>query len=80
MNVLPVFKYGNEQNAQSVVPNMDKALTKASLVIKRHSMVFRKQERNPWVAQSYMLIGKGNFYKQNYIGCKQTFEYCVAHY
>lgn len=80
MKVLPVFKYGNEQNAQAVAANMDKALSKATIVIKRHSMVFKKTERNRWIGESYMLIGKGNFYKQNYIAAKQTFEYVASHH
>ena len=80
MNILPVFKYGDEKNAQSVAAQMDRALTKASIVIKKHSMVVKKSERNRWIGESYMLIGKANFYKQNYMASKQTFEYIISHF
>ncbi len=80
LKMLPVFRYGNEQDAQSVATNMDRAITKASTVIKRHSMFIKKRERNSWIPQSYMLIGKANFYKQNYMGAKVAFEYVLSNY
>ena len=73
--VLPVFKYGNKQDAQSVVPNMDRAIEKASKVIQRHSMYFNRKEWVRWIDDSYMLIGKAYLYKKEYSSARRTFEF-----
>jgi tetratricopeptide (TPR) repeat protein len=80
MKILPVYKIGTEKDGQSVAGSMDKSITKSSLVIKRHSMIFNKKEVNPWIGKSYLMIGKANYYKQNYLASKQTFEYIISHY
>ncbi|MBP7497730.1 MAG: tetratricopeptide repeat protein [Bacteroidales bacterium] len=78
--VLPVFRYGSEQNAQAAASKMDRAISKASVVIKRHSMFIKKEERCKWIDDSYMLVGKANFYKQNYSVAAQTFEFIIARF
>lgn len=44
-NVLLMFKYGDENNAKSVYPQMDKALKKGSKVIKRHSITVKPKRK-----------------------------------
>ncbi|MFP4469956.1 MAG: tetratricopeptide repeat protein, partial [Bacteroidales bacterium] len=73
--VLPVFKYGSEQDAQSIYPNMDRAIEKASKVIQRHSMYFKRKEWVRWIDDSYMLIGKAYFYKKEFSSARRTFEF-----
>ncbi len=73
--VLPVYKYGNKQDAQSIVPNMDRAIEKASKVIQRHSMYFGRKEWVRWIDDSYMLIGKSYLYKKEYSNAKRTFNF-----
>jgi tetratricopeptide (TPR) repeat protein len=73
--VLPVYKYGTEQDAQSVVPNMDRAIEKASKVIQRHSMYFNRKEWVRWIDDSYLLIGKAYLYKKEYSSARRTFEW-----
>ncbi len=73
--VLPVYKYGNKQEAQAIVPNMDRAIEKASKVIQRHSMYFNRKEWVRWIDDSYMLIGKSYLYKQEYSSARRTFEF-----
>lgn len=79
-SVLPVYNYGTPANAQALNPNMDRAIEKASKVIQRHSMYFDKKERVRWVIYSYMLIGKANFYKQDYNAARRAFEYVSKEY
>lgn len=73
--VLPVFKYGSEQDAQSIYPNMDRAIEKASKVIQRHSMYFKRKEWVRWIDDSYLLIGKAYLYKKEYSSARRTFEF-----
>ena len=79
-SVLPVYNFGTQSNAQAINPNMDRAIEKASKVIQRHSMVFDKKEHVRWVIYSYMLIGKANFYKQDYNAARRAFEYVSRQY
>ena len=79
-SVLPVYNYGTQSNSQAINPNMDRAIEKASKVIQKHSMFFDKKEHVKWVIQSYMLIGKANFYKQDYNAARRAFEYVSKQY
>ncbi len=79
-SVLPVYNYGTQSNSQAINPNMDRAIEKASKVIQKHSMYFDKKEHVKWVIQSYMLIGKANFYKQDYNAARRAFEYVSKQY
>jgi len=78
--VLPVFKYGTEQEAQSVAFNMDRAIEKSSKVILRHSMYFKRKEYVRRVKDSYMLIGKSYLYKRDYPNAKRTFDWISGFY
>ena len=77
---LLVFNYGTEQDAQSLNPYMDKAIEKASINIQRHSMYFNRREYVRWIDDSYMLIGKSYFYKQEYNKARRTFEFVINEY
>ena len=78
--VLPVYNYGNQSTAQSVNPQMDRAIEKASKVIQRHSMYFNNKEYVKWVIESYMMIGKANYYKQDYAAARRSFEFVIDRY
>ncbi|MDY0342039.1 MAG: tetratricopeptide repeat protein [Lentimicrobium sp.] len=73
--VLHINNYGTEKSAQSVNPNMDRAIEKASKVIQKHSMPFDKKEQVKWIMYSYLLIGKANFYKQDYNAARRAFDF-----
>lgn len=73
--VLPVFNIGNPQQINSISSHMDRAIEKASMVIQDHSMKFKSKEHNKWVDDSYLLIGKAYFYKQDYVGARRTFSF-----
>lgn len=74
-NILKIFPYGTEQNADAIKPMMNRAYEKGSKVILKHSMLFRNVEYNNWVDDSYILIGKSFFYKQEYIVANESFEF-----
>ena len=45
--ILPVFKYGDENIAKSISSDMDRAIKKSAKVIKRHSITVKpKQKKN----------------------------------
>jgi len=78
--ILPVEDYGTLQQAQSINSYMDRAIEKASKVVQKHTMYFERRERVRRVPDSYLLIGKAYFYKQDYFSARQTFDYVAQQY
>lgn len=73
--VLPIFVYGDEDQARAAIPDLEKCIDKCSLVIERHSMDIEGKERNQWIDDAWFVIGKSNFYKQNYYEADRSFTY-----
>ncbi len=73
--LLPIFIVPNEKKAQSMFPDMDLVIEKCSEVIDRHSMYIKREEHVKWIDDSYILIGKARFYKQEYGLAEETFLY-----
>jgi tetratricopeptide (TPR) repeat protein len=59
---------------------MDRAIEKASISIQRHSMRFGGKEYVNWIDDSYLIMAQANFYKQEYIPARRTFDYVVNSY
>lgn len=78
--ILPVNNYGSADDSRKVYSAMDRAIEKSSLAIQRHSLFFNKKEYNRWIDDCYLLIGKAQFYKQDYNSAKRTFEYLTRQY
>lgn len=71
--LLPVFKYGTQEQATGVQPAMDEVIKKTSFVIQMH-------KKSKWVDDSYFLIGKSQFYKRNYDEALTSFQYIISEY
>jgi len=78
--VLPVFNFGTKQEAQQLNPQMDRAIQKASIAIQKHSMPFGGTEKVKWIDDSYLMIGKAYFYKQEYFSARRTFNFIIQEY
>ncbi|MBO5963967.1 MAG: hypothetical protein J6P97_05745, partial [Bacteroidales bacterium] len=78
--ILPVYKLGTTANANSIKSNTDRAIEKASKVIKKHSMKFSGVEKNPQIDDAYLLIGKACFYAKDYKSAEATFSLIMGQY
>jgi tetratricopeptide (TPR) repeat protein len=78
--VLPVYNYGDQASATKMNQYADIAIKKASKAINKHSMVFNRREYVRWIDDSYLLIGKAYFYKQDYSMARRTFEFVIKTY
>lgn len=87
-NVLPVYFYGTEEDAQVVFPLMERSIEKSSRVIERHkieassksSKKIKHPELNKWIDENYMLIGQAHFYKRNYFKAEEMFLFVTRKY
>lgn len=78
--ILPVYNYGTKENALSLNSHMDRAIEKASISIQRHSMRFNGKEYVKWIDDSYLIMAQANFYKQEFIPARRTFDYVANSY
>ncbi len=80
LKVLPIFPLPSKENAIASSPQMDRAIEKGAKVIKKHSIFIKGIEYCNWVDDSYMMIGKAMFNKQEYEQAKRTFNYLINNY
>jgi hypothetical protein len=78
--VLPLFVYGNEDQARAAVPDLEKCIEKCSLVIERHSMDIKGEEKNSWIDDAWFVIAKSQFYKRNYYEAERGFTYITRRF
>jgi len=78
--ILPVYNYGDDALGQSLASYSDRAIEKGSLVAQRHTMYFKDREFVKWVPESYLLIGKGYFYKHEYQSARMSFDFIISKY
>ncbi|HDR52258.1 MAG TPA: tetratricopeptide repeat protein, partial [Mariniphaga anaerophila] len=94
--LLPIYKESEPAAANLVKSDMDYAVLKASKLIELHSITekpkrrrrrtrryqeFASQEEfNPWIDQSYLLIGKAYFYQHNFMAAIDNLSYVLRKY
>jgi len=73
--ILPIFIYPTEETAQSIYPQMDRAIEKCTKVIDRHSIQEKRKEYNKWIDDCWLLIGVANFYRRDFEKSEEMFRY-----
>jgi len=73
--ILFLYNYGEKREAQRIYPKMDRTIKKASIGIQRHSMYFGGSEQVKWIDDSYLMMGKAHFYKQDFVSARRVFDY-----
>jgi len=78
--VLDVYPIGTTETLMGASSKLDRTIEKASLVIHKHSMYFRKKEEVKWVYYSYLMMGQARFYRHEYGISKQVLGYIISRY
>jgi tetratricopeptide (TPR) repeat protein len=78
--ILPVFRLGDEDQVSNVKPDLERAIEKGSKVIQTHSMLIRNEQKNKFIDDSYILVGKSRFYQKDYLRSLETFNYVMLQY
>lgn len=63
---------GNSKNA-----NFEKAETKATKAIQKHSMNINGSEKNPQMDEAYMMLGQARYYDQRFVPALDAFNYVL---
>lgn len=78
--LLPTTILGDQKQAQKIFPQLNRTIDKAALVVEYHSMEIKGVEKNKWIDDSYFLMGKALFYKQEYGKAIEMFGYISREY
>lgn len=78
--ILPVFRLGNEDQASNVKPDLEKAIEKGSKVIQTRSMLIKNEQKNRFIDDSYILVGKARFYQKDFLKSLETFNYVILQF
>lgn len=73
--LLPVFEFGTNEERQSLFPDMETAIEKATKMISRHSIEIRGKQYVRWIDNCYYVIGQAHFYKGEMDKAKEMFNY-----
>ena len=60
--------------------NFERAETKATKAIQKHSMNIQGSEKNPQMDESYLLLGKSRYYDQRFLPALEDFNYVLYKY
>lgn len=61
-------------------PNFERAETKATKAIQKHSMNIGGTEKNPQMDEAHLMLGKARYYEQRFIPALEAFNYILYKY
>ncbi|MEO6175937.1 MAG: tetratricopeptide repeat protein [Flavobacterium circumlabens] len=82
--MLPIEKmqvdegFADENKAKN--PDFEKAETKATKAIQKHSMNIGGREKNSQMDEAYLMLGKARYYDQRFIPALEAFNYILYKY
>ena len=77
---LPVFISTIDEVVQPVYPQLERAITKTSMVVDRHSMDISGKEYCNWIDDAWLVMGEAQFLKGEYVQAKQIFDFTKRKY
>lgn len=82
--MLPIEKMQFDENfsqgEKAKNPDFEKAETKATKAIQKHSMNIGGRERNSQIDEAYLMLGKARYYDQRFIPALEAFNYILYKY
>lgn len=78
--ILPVYKILPVEQGELVATDMDKVIEKCSKVIRKNSIKKRGKEYTKWIDDSYFLMGKAYYYKNDDVKAIQMLNQTAKKY
>jgi TolA-binding protein len=75
--LLTIYREGTEVTASSVKPDLEKVLEKGGKTIQNHSMLIDGKQKNTYIDDAYLLMGKGHYFNRNYPAALETFNFVI---
>ena len=74
---LSIYREGTEQTASSVKPDLEKTLEKGTKTIQNHSMMIDGKQKNKYIDDAYLIMGKAHYFNRNYPAALETFNFVI---
>jgi tetratricopeptide (TPR) repeat protein len=78
--LLPIFIAEKDEVAQPTYPQLERAITKTSMVVDRHSMDISGKENCKWIDDTWIIMGEAQYLKKEYTQAKQIFDFTKRKY
>lgn len=82
--LLPIEKMQVDENfseeGKAKNPDFERAETKATKAIQKHSMNIGGREKNTQIDEAYLMLGKARYYDQRFIPALEAFNYILYKY
>jgi tetratricopeptide (TPR) repeat protein len=78
--LLKIYPGLDEKGAGAVKPDLERAIEKGTKVITNHSMMIENRQRNIFIDDAYLLIGKARYYDRDYMLALETFNYAIQEF
>ncbi|MCC5918946.1 MAG: hypothetical protein JJU02_16635 [Cryomorphaceae bacterium] len=78
--LLPIYIWPEEGDVGRIEKDMERAEEKGVKTIKEHSMVFGREQKNKYIDDSYLLIGKSRFYRRFWFPALEAFNYIIVEF
>jgi tetratricopeptide (TPR) repeat protein len=82
--ILPVERMqilqGKASASQAKNANFERAETKATMAIQKHSMNIDGSEKNPQMDEAHLMLGKSRYYSQRFVPALEAFNYVLYKY
>ncbi|TVQ76990.1 MAG: hypothetical protein EA358_07770 [Flavobacteriales bacterium] len=78
--LLPIYIWPTEADVSRLDADMERAEEKGVKTIKEHSMVFGRVQKNKFIDDSYLLIGKARFYRRYWFPALEAFNYVIVEF
>jgi tetratricopeptide (TPR) repeat protein len=78
--LLKIYPGRDEKGAGAVKPDLERAIEKGTKVITNHTMMIENRQRNIFIDDAYLLIGKARYYNREYMLALETFNYTIQEF
>lgn len=83
-DLLPVFVYAQDKEAQSIYTEMDRAIKKATAMIENHTITTKQKREIPdavkYIKYCYILLAKARLYKNEDLSAIEALDYATKEY
>jgi len=73
----PILLKGESFEEKTIVPGFDKAEEKAVKAIQKHSMNIEGSQRNNFIDEAYLLLGKARYYDRRFFPAIEAFNFLL---
>lgn len=79
-SILRVYRTADLQAVNAIKPELEKAIEKGAKVIRQHSMMIENKQRNSYIDDAYLLIGKARYWDREYVAALENFNFIIQEF